>query len=191
MAGSCLASRTAEMREPHCLLWQHSGTPASGDHQEFLVDDCLQHHLDSLTQPGNPPIATWSRGKKVIKYWGFTSYGPEINHLFLPIPKWGKKPAVEGICFSVSLKRNKSKYINYRYQVSQKTICKHELSDHMGCGLISLFMLYKSRLQIRAHLQSRFKCVSLLMSYAILASLEPLSACLIWRGGVMIIIPTL
>lgn len=44
----------------------------------------------------------------------------------------------------------------------------------MGCVLIALFLFSKNRLQVRAHLQSRFKSVPLLMGCVILANPEPL-----------------
>lgn len=46
----------------------------------------------------------------------------------------------EGIYLPMSLKRSVSKCINGVYQGPKETICEQELSKHMGCVLMVLFV---------------------------------------------------
>lgn len=54
--------------------------------------------LGCLAQPGNSVVTSRNRGKKIVEYWRFTCFNPQVNHSYVTIPKLGKKkPTAEGI----------------------------------------------------------------------------------------------
>lgn len=61
-----MLSRDLPAMAGYCLVWQHYGTLAPGDHQELLVHDYFQYHFDCLSQPGNAPLAPGVKGKKLL-----------------------------------------------------------------------------------------------------------------------------
>lgn len=165
---SCLVSRTAEVREPCCPVWQCR----IGGHQRLLVDDCLQPHLDCLTQEGSLPWPAGAEGRKFLNIGECTCYGRQIliYRLYLAIPKWERKACAWRHLFFLC---------HWREIWASMLIIGTKSPGRLSVNnnyWMALFLFSENRLQVRAHLQSGFNSVPLAMGFVILASPGPLIA---------------
>lgn len=106
MADSCLASSTAEVREPYCLVWQCYGTWASRNHQELITCAWLPSASPWLPIPARES-SPGHQEQREESNWILRSCLLWLSKkpFIFGHPTVGKKqPAAEGICLSVSLK---------------------------------------------------------------------------------------